>query len=254
MHYSSQAGLFEAGFLILLRCSIAETTAKNHELNSLLGSGSHVLLHCPRRMPRLRFVILFFTCLAGMGMSLMAAEAVAERFVIESEEEHSLAFDLATGTISYTNGVTVRYGDAVLTARSARLNQQTGEVQAEGRVRLQQANEVWYGERIEYNFKTQKILATDFRAGQPPFFIKGAALSGDQVNNVYVLVDGVVTTDDYEKPGYRLQTKTLTIVPDEYIEATDAVLYFKDTPVFWFPKWRRNLKRHRTRPCRALDG
>ena len=195
-------------------------------------------------MPRLHIAILFLVCLASMEMSLMAAETPAERFIIESEEEHSLAFDLATGTISYTNGVTVRYGDAVLTATKARLNQQTGDVQAEGTVRLQQANDVWYGERVEYNFKTRRILATEFKAGQPPFFVKGSALSGDQVNNVYVLADGVVTTDDYEKPGYHIRTKTLTIVPDDYIEATDAVLYLKDTPVFWFPKWRRSLKSH----------
>jgi len=195
-------------------------------------------------MLRLHIAVLFFACLAGMGASLRAAEPAADRFTIESEEENSLVIDFAAGTVSYTNGVTVRYGDAVLTAKRMRLDQETKDVEAEGKVRLQQGNEVWYGERIEYNFKDRKILATEFKAGQPPFFIRGSALSGDQVNNVYVLADGIVTTDDYEKPGYRIKTKTLTIVPDDYIEATDAVLYFKDTPVFWFPKWRRSLKRH----------
>jgi len=195
-------------------------------------------------MLRLHIAVLFFACLAGMEMSMVAAETSADRLVIESEEENSLVIDFAAGTVSYTNGLTVRYGDAVLTAKKMRLNHETKDVQAEGKVRLQQGNDVWYGERIEYNFKDRKILATEFKAGQPPFFIKGSALSGDQINNVYVLADGIVTTDDYEKPGYRIKTKTLTIVPDDYIEATDAVLYFKDTPVFWFPKWRRNLKRH----------
>jgi lipopolysaccharide assembly outer membrane protein LptD (OstA) len=132
----------------------------------------------------------------------------------------------------------------VLSSRWARFNEQTGEVVAQGSVRLQQENEVWYGERIAYNFKTRKILATDFKAGQPPFFIKGAALTGDQQAEVYVLAEGVVTTDDYAEPGYRIQAKTLTIAPGDYIEAEDAVLYLKDTPVFWFPKWRRSLKRH----------
>lgn len=165
------------------------------------------------------------------------------RFEITSDE-NSLSFDLASGTITYTNGVTVRYGDAVLTARKARLDQDSGQVQAEGQVRLQQGPDVWYGERIDYNFKSGKILATDFKAGQPPLFVKGTALSGDQTNNVYVLADGIVTTDDYDQPGYRIRSKSLTIAPGDYIEFEDAVLYLKDTPVFWFPKWRRNLKRH----------
>jgi len=199
-------------------------------------------------MPKLRAIILIFACL-GASMSFAPAAEAPEfpvnRFIIESESsERSVEVDFATGTVSYSNGVTVRYGDAVLTAKKARLNQQSGEVQAEGSVRLQQGNEVWYGERIEYNFKTQKILATEFKAGQPPFFIKGAAMTGDQVNDVYVLADGIVTTDDYAEPGYRIQTKSLTIAPGDYIEMRDAVLYLKDTPVFWLPKLRRSLKKH----------
>lgn len=194
-------------------------------------------------MRRFHILILSVACLLGTLAASRAAEVPANRFEITSEE-NSLSFDLASGTITYTNGVTVRYGDAMLTARKARLDQNSGQVQAEGQVRLQQGSDVWYGERMEYNFKSGKILATDFKAGQPPLFVKGTALSGDQTNNVYVLADGIVTTDDYDQPGYRIRTKSLTISPGEYIEFEDAVLYLKDTPVFWFPKWRRSLKRH----------
>jgi len=193
-------------------------------------------------MPTTRAILCFLACLCLCAVA-RAAEQEPARFIIESEET-SLGVDLNTGDITYTNGVVVRYGGAVLSARKAKLNQNTGEVRAEGSVRLQQENEVWYGEQIEYNFKNRKILATEFKAGQPPFFIKGDALSGDQNANVYVLAEGVVTTDDYAEPGYRIATKSLTIAPGDYIEAEDAVLYLKNTPVFWFPKFRRSLKRH----------
>jgi LPS-assembly protein len=192
-------------------------------------------------MPNVRFIHLLFLCLCAVAAPALAAEE--EQFVIEAEND-SLEFDLTTGTITYTNGITVKYGDARLSARKARLNQDTGDVLAEGEVRLQQHNEVWYGDRIEYNFKSRKILASNFKAGQPPFFVKGAALAGDQTNEVYVLADAIVTTDDYAEPGYRIRAGTLSIAPGDYIEAKDAVLYLKNTPVFWFPKWRRSLKRH----------
>jgi lipopolysaccharide assembly outer membrane protein LptD (OstA) len=192
-------------------------------------------------MPTLRFIVPFLLCWCVLPAATHAAEPA--RFVIETDQD-SLEFDFNTGTVSYTNGVTVRYGDAVLSARKARLNQESGDMLAEGAVRLQQDNETWYGERIEYNFKSRKILASEFKAGQPPYFITGAALAGDQTNEVYVLADGVVTTDDYEEPGYRIRTSSLTIAPGDYIEAKNAVLYLKNTPVFWFPKWRRSLKRH----------
>jgi lipopolysaccharide assembly outer membrane protein LptD (OstA) len=209
--------------------------------NSTLGRLSLHLFDWPRSMPKLRAIVLILLCLCG-GSALVHG-AQGEQFIIETEES-SLEFDLNTGTVSYTNGVTVRYGDAVLSARKARLNQESGDMLAEGSVRLQQDSEVWYGERIEYNFKSRKILASEFKAGQPPFFIKGAALAGDQTNNVYVLAEGVVTTDDYEEPGYRIRTSSLTIAPGDFIEAKNAVLYLKNTPVFWFPKWRRSLQRH----------
>ena len=208
-------------------------------------------------MSHLRTAIALLICLTSLWVAPARTQAAEEkpapastpastgnRFEITSETENSLVFDLTAGTISYTNGVTVRYGDAVLTAKRARLDQQTGDVQAEGDVRLQQGGEVWYSEQIEYNFKTRKILATQFRAGQPPFFVKGSAITGDQANDVYVLADGIVTTDDYEQPGYRIQTKSLTIAPGEYIELRDAVLYLKEVPVFWLPKWRKSLKSH----------
>src|SRR6266540_5975933 len=209
--------------------------------NSTLGRPSSDLFDCPRPMPKLRFIVRFLLCSCVLSAATHAAEP--GRFVIETEQD-SLEFDFNTGTVSYTNGVTVRYGDAVLSARKARLNQESGDMLAEGSVRLQQDNETWYGERIEYNFKSRKILASEFKAGQPPFFIKGAALAGDQTSEVYVLAEGVVTTDDYEEPGYRIRTSSLTIAPGDYIEAKNAVLYLKNTPVFWFPKWRRSLKRH----------
>ena len=54
----------------------------------------------------------------------------------------------------------------------------------------------------------------------------------------------MVTTDDYEEPGYRIRARVLSFAPGDYIEAKDAVLYLGHTPVFWFPKWRRSLRRH----------
>ncbi len=191
-------------------------------------------------MSKLRVIVLLLAGLCGFPAVTRAAET--NLWVIEAENGDSLTFNLSEGTITYTNGVVVRYGNAVLSARRAQLNQESGEVLAEGSVRLQEGNKVWYGERIEYNFKTQKSLATEFRAGQPPYFLKGDALAGDQASQVYVLARAIVTTDDYAEPGYYLRAGTLSIAPGDYIEAKNAVLYLGNTPVFWFPKWRRSLK------------
>ena len=74
-------------------------------------------------MPKLRAILLFFACLLGLAGGARAAEEPA-RFHIESEE-NSLSVDLNTGNITYTNGVVVRYGTAVLSARRARFRSVT---------------------------------------------------------------------------------------------------------------------------------
>jgi lipopolysaccharide assembly outer membrane protein LptD (OstA) len=104
---------------------------------------------------------------------------------------------------------------------------------------------VWTGERLTYNFKTRRASGESFKTGQAPFFARGGALAADTAAGVYVLADGLVTTDDYAEPGYSVRAKTFVIVPGNYIEAENARLYLGNTPVFWFPKYRRSLQRHR---------
>ena len=67
---------------------------------------------------------------------------------------------------------------------------------------------------------------------------------GEKKEDVYVLLDGIVTTDDNADPNYRIRARTITLVPGDYLECEDAVVYLGDVPVFWWPKLHRSLKRH----------
>jgi len=91
-------------------------------------------------MPKLRAIVLLLACLRGFPSAMSAAET--NLWVIEAEKGDSLTFNVSTGTITYTNGVVVHYGDAILSARRAQLDQESGEVLAEGSVRLQEGNKV----------------------------------------------------------------------------------------------------------------
>ena len=64
---------------------------------------------------------------------------------------------------------------------------------------------------------------------------------GEQKTNVYVGANALVTTDDAERAGYSIRAKSITVVPGEYIEARNAKLYLGNTPVFYFPYYRRRL-------------
>ena len=189
-------------------------------------------------MPMQRPIILLLLCLVAAS----GARAAEDRWTILGDD---VSFKPSTGVISFTNGITVKYGGATLTAKQMRLNMESGDALAEGAVRLERDNKVWTSERIEYNFKTRRLVGGEFRAGQPPYFVKGEVLVGDTSNRVYVLAEGLVTTDDVADPGYRIRAKTLTVVPGDYIECESATLYLGQVPVFWWPKYRRSLQRHR---------
>ncbi len=190
----------------------------------------------------------------------LEVRAVSPDALFEYEEE--------TGTVSDPLGVSVRYGDAVLQAKRVRVNRQTGEVLAEGEVRLQRGGELWTGERLRYNFATREMQGEYFRTGISPFFAAGEGLRADLggtnqlpaqpgliipgaeggksalPSQSHSATNAFVTTDDVEQPGYRVRAKSLKFVPGEVIEAKHATLYLGNVPVMYFPIYRRHLNRH----------
>src|SRR5690348_772555 len=71
--------------------------------------------------------------------------------VMPGAPEGGVTYDFASGTATGTN-IFVKYGTATLMADSATVNQQTGEVVADGHVRIEMGDMTWIGEHIRYNF------------------------------------------------------------------------------------------------------
>jgi lipopolysaccharide assembly outer membrane protein LptD (OstA) len=140
-----------------------------------------------------------------------------------------------------TNGVLFRYGGAVLTADRIRLNWETGEVAADGRVRIQREEQVWASEHITYNFLTREMRAELFRTGQAPIFAGGEVL-GLVTNRVYTATNAIVTTEDLENPLLKVRAQEIRIFPGDRVEAHNATLYVGTVPVFWFPFYSRPIE------------
>src|SRR5262249_19061720 len=82
-----------------------------------------LLFSCGRPRHRSRLIALLLFCSAALARG---AEPATINWTIESPE--GVEYDLATRTARITNGVVVRYGDTILSARQATLNDVTGEV------------------------------------------------------------------------------------------------------------------------------
>jgi LPS-assembly protein len=161
---------------------------------------------------------------------------------IEALNERGWAeFDFQTGEGRGTNGVLVRYGNAFLTADQVSVNQESGDVVADGNVRIQSEDQLWAGEHIRYNFRTHQMQAEQFRTGRTPIFAAGEGLHGELTNRVYFATNGVITLDDVSEPAIKVRAKTIKILPGDKVVAYNATLYLGGIPVFYTPYYSRKL-------------
>ncbi|MGA9779287.1 MAG: LPS-assembly protein LptD [Limisphaerales bacterium] len=163
--------------------------------------------------------------------------------VIPGAPEGGVTWDFATTNAIGTN-IFVKYGTATLMADNATVNWATGEVVADGHVRIESGDMTWIGEHIRYNFKTHQMRSEEFRTGKPPVFAAGRELEGDISNQTYNARHALVTTDDVSHPAIRVRASRIKIVPGKYVEMWNAVLYMDGVPTFYFPFYRRSLGEH----------
>ncbi|MCX6929009.1 MAG: hypothetical protein NT154_38220, partial [Verrucomicrobia bacterium] len=191
-------------------------------------------------MIRLRFMLALAFCALALPGALRAQQLPG--WEIEALNDQGWAeYDFQTGLAMGTNGMLVRYGSAFLTAEQVGVNQQSGEVVADGNVRIQSEEQIWAGEHVRFNFRTKQIEAQQFRTGKTPVFMTGEGLHGEVTNHVYYATNGVVTTDDVSEPAFKIRAKYIKIIPNDKVEARSATLYVEGLPVFYFPYYSRNL-------------
>ncbi len=199
------------------------------------------LLLCWARPMRIRAIL---ACISACGLACSCALAQTQNALeIESlTDDGRLDFVHTNGNVivTATTPVLVRYGGGVLTADSATINRDTGEVAAAGKVRIQRDDQLWAGDRIQYNFHTRQMQTEQFRTGRAPVFAGAYGLSGDITNRLYTATNAFVTADDYAAPFERIAARRITIT-DEYVEMRHATLYLGGLPVFYFPYYKRRF-------------
>ncbi len=185
--------------------------------------------------------------LAGLFFSVTTVFAAPAEPVWEVKalaKDGEFEFDPETKIVTATQGVQVNYNGAELTATHATLNQETGDITADGMVTLLRDNQLWRGEWLEYNFKTKVMKAERFKAGMTPFFVTGIGLRADPTNRVHTAMEAQITTDDLAEPGYKIRARTLILVPGHSFEARHATFYLGNVPVFYWPRYARTFGRH----------
>ena len=124
-------------------------------------------------------------------------------------------------TVIGTNGIYVKYGPTVLTADTASLNRETGDVVADGHVRIETGDQLWVGEHITYNLKTHQMQSEQFRTGMCRCSPPARNWQGNATNQTYDARHAFVTTDDIFDPTFRIRASHIRIVPGHYVEIVE---------------------------------
>ncbi len=190
------------------------------------------------------FFFVIVTAFSAAAQEEAAWEVQSLNQVLPGTPEGQVFYDIAAGTATGTNGIFVRYGAAVLTADTASVNTKTGDVEADGNVRIESGDMLWVGDHIHYNFKSRQMRSEQFRTGKAPVFAGGVGLTGNASNRVYTARSAFVTTDDASEPAYRVRASRIKVIPGKSVQMWNAVAYVEGVPVFYFPYYQRNLGPH----------
>jgi LPS-assembly protein len=242
-----------------VRLPVANKAAGTRKLAWHAGD---ILFNWPRPMTKLPAILALIFCAAIFSPVAFAQgatdtgewEVKALNQVIPGTVEGKVDYDFATGTATYSNGVFVHYADAahgevVLTADSASVNTKTGDVDADGNVRIESGKQIWVGEHIHYNFLNHQMRSEQFRTGRAPVFVAGTRLTGfidhkKNATNEVTAAQAFVTTDDYADPAYQVRASSIKVIPGKSVQMWNAVMYVEGVPVFYFPYYERNLGPH----------
>jgi LPS-assembly protein len=177
------------------------------------------------------------------------AENKAETGDVEIQNlspESEIVYNSTDGIWYARHGVKVTYQGMVLVANQVAMSEGTGDVIADGNVRMQNEKQYFAGEHLEYNYKTGQMNAENFRTGISPFFGEGLQLKGNVQERTSTLEDAFFTTDDIKDPDFRIKAKEFRVVMGKYIDAKGATIYLGHRPVMYLPFYHRDLTKHRT--------
>src|SRR5450759_474352 len=152
----------------------------------------------------------------------------------------SLEYEQEKNLMIGTGHVLVRRNNESLRGDHAVVDMQSYDVLAEGNVTFERDSDIWVGDKLRYNFKSQKGDFGGFSAFLDPFYAK--ADSSHRVGaDEYLLENAQLSTCEGDHPDAYFRAKKIWIIPGRHVRAQHVVLYIKGVPVMYSPYWNQNI-------------
>lgn len=152
----------------------------------------------------------------------------------------SLEYEHEKNLMIGTGHVLVQKDNESLRGDHAIVNMQSYDVLAEGNVTFERGSDIWVGNKLRYNFRSQKGDFGGFNAYLEPFYAKADSSHRVGVDE-YLLENAKLSTCEGDHPDAYFLAKKVWITPGRHIRAQHVVLYIKGVPVMYSPFWNQNI-------------
>ncbi|MCX5707624.1 MAG: LPS assembly protein LptD [Candidatus Omnitrophica bacterium] len=143
--------------------------------------------------------------------------------------------------VQATGKVIVDYRGTKLSCDKLTVNTSTKDAVAEGHVRIVDPKGSMEGEKLIYNFNTKIGIVQNAGFTSPPFF--GRTEKAEKLNESHFkAAQGYVTTCDFDRPHFRVKSKTIDMYPGDKIIARDNTLCLGSVPAAYLPYLSQSLK------------
>ncbi|MBI4714455.1 MAG: LPS assembly protein LptD, partial [Nitrospirae bacterium] len=135
-----------------------------------------------------------------------------------------------------SGGVTVLQGGRKLTEASMAFDRATGELSAEGEVRLEDGGDLLASPKILWNLKTQTAILHDgsLHLRKDNFHIRGRLIRRESPE-LYTIDTAVFTTCDGSPPSWQFRGKDIQVRLNHFLTARHVSFAVADLPVLYFP-------------------
>jgi LPS-assembly protein len=189
--------------------------------------------------------LLFFAglCLLATGKSWADSPEIAQVPVEQPVIVNGDTVEYLTEgkEIQATGKVMVDYQGTRLSCDKLTVNMDTKDAVAEGHVRIVDSKGSMQGEKIIYNFNTKIGIVQNAGFTSPPFF--GRTEKAEKLNESHFKASqGYATTCDFDRPHFRVKSKTIDMYPGDKIIARGNTLCLGSIPTAYLPYLSQSLK------------
>ncbi len=189
---------------------------------------------------KIKFSSFLFLYVTAQVFFLFAQSSYAQNNTVELNGD-VLNYSVDGNTITAEGNVVVYRGDTTMSCDSVEFSQDTNTARADGNVKLIMPQGRIEGKNLVFNFDTMLGDFQDAKIYSYPYYGFAETIGKVKENEIRML-NGYITTSDYDKPEYRLTSKKIEISPGDKMVARNVIWYFGKFPVLYIPKFVQSMK------------